>query len=144
MMMLPRRNFGLDLFDEMFQDPFFTSRIDTMKPSIMKTDIQEKDGKYIMDIDMPGIPKENIQIQLEDGYLTISANHDEQKEEKDEKGNYIYQERHTGQCSRTFYVGNAVTQEDIKANYKNGILQLNFPKKDTQQLENKTKYIAIE
>lgn len=140
MMLMPRNQFGLGLFDEIFKDPFFTNN----HRSIMNTDIQEKDGNYIMDIDLPGFQKENIQAQLENGYLTIQAKQNDCKEEKDEQGNYIYQERHTGQCCRTFYVGDTLKQEDIKAAYKDGILTLTFPKKDTAQLESKTRYIAIE
>lgn len=145
MMMMPRRNFGLDLFDEMFKDPFF-SRMTTSKqqPAMMKTDIQEKDGNYLMDIDLPGFSKENINAELQNGYMTITAKKDESNETKDEDGNYIHRERYTGSCSRTFYVGEGITEEDIKASFKDGILRLTLPKEEPKKLENQKRLIAIE
>ena len=140
MLLMPRDRFGFNLFDDMFNDPFFKK---AESPALMKTDIQKKDGKYILDMDLPGFGKENIKADLENGYLTITASRDESKEEKDEKGNLVHQERYTGQCSRSFYVGDNVKEEDIKAGYKDGILHLEFPKNETKQVEQK-KYIAIE
>lgn len=141
MLMLPRNNFGLHLFDEFFKDPFFG---DADSGVSMRTDIKELDGNYILDIDMPGFQKENIHAELDNGYLTISARKEESKDEKDEKGNYIHRERYTGQCQRSFYVGDAVKEEDIRAGYQDGILHLSFPKKDAKELEAQKKYIAIE
>lgn len=142
MMMIPRNSFGLNLFDEMFQDPFFHMQDSTS--NFMKTDIQEKDGNYLIDMDLPGFQKENIKAELKNGYLTISAEKTEAKDEKDTAGNYIHRERYQGQCRRSFYVGDAVKEEDIKAGYKDGILHLVFPKKDMAQIEPQKKYIAIE
>ena len=130
MTLVPRNNnLGVSLFDNMFddffKDPFFT-RNNSVK--VMKTDIQEKDDKYILDMDLPGYDKEDIKAQLKDGYLTISAQKNTSNDEKDEEGNYIRRERYCGKCSRSFYVGDSIKEEDIKANFNNGILQLSFPK----------------
>lgn len=138
-MMMPSKRFDLDLFDDMFKDAFFKNA----ELTTMKTDIKEKDGSYLLEIDLPGFNKDNIKASLEDGYLTISANVDENTDKKDEEGNYIYRERHTGKCSRTFYVGELVKEEDIKASYKDGILGLEFPKLEAKQIEKQKKYIAI-
>lgn len=143
MMMMPaRRNFGFDLFDEMFKDPFF-NRTDHQSP-MMKTDIKEKDGNFLMEMDLPGFAKEDIDAQLQDGYLTITAKKEESNDKKDEDGNYIHRERYTGSCSRSFYVGQTVTEEDIKASFKDGILRLAIPKEDPKKLENQKKLISIE
>lgn len=141
MMMMPRRNFGLDLFDEMFKDPFFSRG---ENKTIMKTDIQEKDGDYLMDIDLPGFAKEDINAELHDGYMTITAQKNESNETKDEEGNYIHRERYTGSCSRTFYVGDGVDEKDIKASFKDGILHLTIPKEEPKKLEDQKKLISIE
>ena len=145
MKLVPRNNnlgFSLfdNMFDDMFRDPFFTSSNTT---KLMKTDIQEKDDKYILDMDLPGYDKEDIKAQLKDGYLTISAQKNTSNDEKDEEGNYIRRERYCGKCSRSFYVGDSIKEEDIKANFNNGILQLSFPKEVVRKDEG-TKYITID
>ena len=145
MKLVPRNNnLGVSLFDNMFddffKDPFFT-RNNSVK--VMKTDIQEKDDKYILDMDLPGYDKEDIKAQLKDGYLTISAQKNTSNDEKDEEGNYIRRERYCGKCSRSFYVGDSIKEEDIKANFNNGILQLSFPKEVARKDEG-TKYITID
>ncbi|WP_297134819.1 Hsp20/alpha crystallin family protein [Terrisporobacter sp.] len=137
-------NFGGNLFDnmfdEMFRDPFSANkRVD----KVMITDIQEKDNQYILDMDLPGYEKEDIKAQLKDGYLTITAQKNEISEDKDEKGDYIRRERYSGKCSRSFYVGEGVKEEDIKASFNNGILQLTFPKQADKKEDN-TKYITID
>ena len=122
-MMIPRRNGnGLDVFDEVFMDPFFSEK----ENKIMKTDIKEKDGNYVLEVDVPGYNKENIQIELHEGYITVTATHNEEKEDKNSK--YLKRERFTGMCSRNYYVGENVKEEDVKANFKNGILTITFPK----------------
>ena len=98
-------------------------------------DIQEKDGKYLLEVDLPGYDKKDINVSLEDGYLTVSANTNKNVEEKDENKNYIRRERQFGSCSRSFYVGD-VNQEDISASYDNGILNISFPKAG-KQIESK-------
>ena len=145
MTLVPRNNnLGVSLFDNMFddffKDPFFT-RNNSVK--VMNTDIQEKDDKYILDMDLPGYDKEDIKAQLKDGYLTISAQKNTSNDEKDEDGNYIRRERYCGKCSRSFYVGDSIKEEDIKANFNNGILQLSFPKEVARKDEG-TKYITID
>lgn len=131
------------LFDEMFKDPFFTSPSWFDHSQMMKTDVQEKDGNYLIDMELPGYAKEDIQAELKEGYLTITANRNEKKEEKDENGNFIRRERFTGSCKRSFYVGNSVKQENIKAAFQDGILRLAIPK-ETVGIEEKKSYIAIE
>ena len=110
---------------------------------VMKTDVKETDAGYEVDIDLPGFKKDEISAKLEDGYLTISASKGLDKDEKNKEGKYIRKERYAGAMSRSFYVGGAVTEEDIKAKYEDGILRLSIPKKETKAVENK-KYIAIE
>ena len=137
MMMVPRRNSnGLDIFDDVFADPFFSEK----ENRIMRTDLKEKEGKYYLEIDIPGFDKEDIKIELQDGYLTISAEKDDEKEEKHVK--YLKRERFSGMCSRSYYVGDNVKEEDIKANFKNGILTVEFPKEQEKKIEEK-KYIPI-
>lgn len=109
----------------------------------MKTDVKETDSTYELDVDLPGFKKENISAQLEDGYLTITANKGLDKDEKDKDGKYIRQERYSGSCSRSFYVGEGVTQDEIHAKFEDGILKLSIPKKDAKAVEKKN-YISIE
>ena len=109
----------------------------------MKTDVKETDSGYEVDIDLPGFKKDEINVQLDNGYLSISAAKGLDKDEKDKVGKYIRKERYAGAMSRSFYVGDALTQEDIKAKYESGILRLSIPKKEAKQVE-ATKRIAIE
>ena len=109
----------------------------------MKTDVKETDSGYEVDIDLPGFKKDEINVQLDNGYLSISAAKGLDKEEKNKEGKYIRRERYAGAMSRSFYVGDALTQEDIKAKYESGILRLSIPKKEAKQVE-ATKRIAIE
>ena len=110
---------------------------------MMKTDIREQDNGYEVDIDQPGFKKDEINVELENGYLTVSAAKGLDKDEQDKKGKYIRRERYAGAMQRSFYVGDTLTQEDIKAKYDNGILSISIPKKDAQAVETK-KTIAIE
>lgn len=139
MMMIPRRRNDFDLFEDMFRDPFFTES----ESKTMKTDIREKGDKYLIDIDLPGYDKENIKISVEDGYLTVQATIDSNDEEK-EKGKFVRRERYMGTCSRSFYVGEDVKSEDIKATFKRGILRLEVPKKEDKKELPEKKYIEIE
>ncbi|MCI6552451.1 MAG: Hsp20/alpha crystallin family protein [Lachnospiraceae bacterium] len=113
---------------------------------IMKTDVQEFDTGYELDISLPGYKKEDIQAELKDGYLTISAETSQDSDEKDEKtGRYIRRERYYGSCSRSFYVGRDVKQEDVKARFEDGVLKLTIPKMDAKKPEiEQKKLIAIE
>ena len=138
MMMIPRRR-DFDLLDDMFGDVFFNEG----ESKLMKTDIKEKKDEYIIDIDLPGYEKEGIKLNIQDGYLTVHATVN--KEEKDEeKGKFVRKERYSGECSRSFYVGEAITQEDIKARFENGILKLFVPKKEEKPAVEEKKYITIE
>ncbi len=110
---------------------------------MMNTDVKEKENAYELDIELPGFKKEDVRAELKDGYLTISATQNTNRDEKDEKGSYIRRERYSGSCSRSFYVGEGVKQEDIHARFENGVLKLEVPKADKQKVEEK-KYIAIE
>ena len=109
----------------------------------MKTDVRETDSGYEVDIDLPGFKKDEINIQLDKGYLSISAAKGLDKDEQDKEGKYIRKERYAGSMSRSFYVGNAITQDDIKAKYESGILRLSVPKKAAEEIES-AKRIAIE
>ena len=117
MMLIPRRNYGLNLFDEFFNDPFFSGSTekgnDSKKLPIMRTDIMEKDGNYLMEIELPGFKKVDIKAELKDGYLTITAESSSSAENKDERGTVIHKERYTSSCKRSFFVGEQIRQEDI-------------------------------
>ena len=136
MMLVPRRNF--DLFDEFFDDGFFSKK----ERNLMKTDIRETKEKYIIDIDLPGFEKENINLSLNKGYLEISAKVDkEENQEEEEK--FVRKERFYGECSRSFYVGDDIKEEDIQAEFKNGILKIEVPKLDENESREETKQIEI-
>ena len=142
--------FGENLFDDFMDFPFdddFWGRKNPLygknAKRMMKTDIRETDGSYELDVDLPGFKKDEIQASLENGYLTISAAKGLDKDDKDKEGKYIRQERYAGAMSRSFYVGDEVTQDEIKAKYEDGILKLSIPKKDAQAVETK-KTISIE
>ena len=142
MMLLANRGFS-SLFDDMFNDPFFTRSYDGTSSQVMRTDIHEKDGNYLVEMELPGYAKEDIKADLKDGYLTITAHKNETKAEKDARGNCIHKERYTGTCNRRFYVGEDVTQEDIKAAFKDGVLTLQIPQ-EVQKQEEQPKLITIE
>ena len=147
--------FGENLFDDFFDDvPFFDNRAENQiekklygrhAHNVMKTDIKETDDNYELIVDLPGFKKDEIKVSLEDGYLTIEAAKglDEDGQEKT-TGKYIRQERYAGACQRSFYVGDNLTQEDIKGEFKHGILTLNVPKKEAKPAVETNKYIAIE
>lgn len=142
--------FGESLFDEFFNDDFLrseprsTRRYATPATSVMKTDIKETDNSFELDIDLPGYKKEDVNAELKDGYMTITAQKDSQNDEKDKEGNYIRRERFYGSCSRSFYVGKDITEEDIKARFEDGILKVSVPKKEAKEEVPQKKFIAIE
>ena len=111
--------------------------------NVMKTDIREMDDSYEVVIDLPGFKKDEIEVQLENGYLTISAAKGLDKDETDKQGKYLRQERYAGSMSRSFYVGEDITEEDIHGKFENGILKLDIPKVEAKKVEQK-KHIAIE
>ena len=152
--MLAPSIFGENLFDDFFGGfPFYDDR-DFRRAEkklygknaghLMKTDIRETDEGYEIVIDLPGFKKEEVKASLEDGYLTLSAAKGLDKSEEKKEGHYIRKERYEGACQRSFYVGPDVTEEDIKAEFKHGILTLTIPKVQPQKEVDTTKYIEIE
>ena len=137
MLLVPRRN-SFDLFDDFFEDDFFPRK----ERNLMKTDIKEKKDKFLVDIDLPGFEKENINISLENGYLNIEAKVDDKKENDDDE-KIVRKERFYGECSRSFYVGDQIKEEDIKAEFKNGILKIEVPKKEIEDKSKEVKQIPI-
>ena len=150
MALVPRKH---DFFDDFFTDPFdlgfFGTRpamqpVRKSTPTLMKTDIRETEDAFEIEIDLPGFKKENVHAEIENGYLTIQASTETETEDKDEKGTYLRKERFTGSCRRSFYVGEDVSEEDIKAKFDNGILSITVPKKQELPEPETKKLIAIE
>ena len=142
--------FGENLFDDFFSDPFGMMVPQGRDPlygkrgkNLMKTDVRETESSYELDIDLPGFKKDEIKVELDNGYLSISAAKGLDKDEEKKDGKYIRRERYAGAMNRTFYVGDNLTQQDIQAKFEDGILKISVPKKDVQQIE-QNKYIAIE
>ena len=142
-------NGNFDLMDRIFDDPWFGFDDREFKnmekklyghraKNVMNTDITESDTGYELTVDLPGFSKEDISLDLERGYLVITAAKGfEHGDENPEKGRYIRHERYAGSCTRSFYVGDEITHEDVKAKFSHGILQIDIPKKDVQQVEQK-------
>ncbi len=137
MMMIPRRN-SFDLWEDFFKDPFFN----TNESKVMRTDIKEDDNNYNIIIDLPGYEKEDIKVDIEDGYLNVTATMNNSKDESNKK--FVRRERYFGECSRSFYVGDVIKSEDIKASFKNGTLNLEIPKKEEIEQKDEKKYINID
>ena len=126
--------------DDFFRDDFF-DRKDRMNYNLMKTDIKEDDKSYLLEVDLPGYSKDDIKIDITDGYLTINAK--VEKEDKDESKTYVRRERFTGEVSRSFYVGENIKEDEVKASFKNGILTLEVPKLSLEDKKQDKKYIEI-
>ena len=127
----------VSLIDDMFKDAFYR------RPNpAMKTNISEKDGSYLFDIELPGFAKEDIKVELENGYLTVNAEKNENQEDKDEQGNLIRQERFSGKYVRSYYIGEEYNDQDISATYQDGELKLSLAAKTVEEIANK-KTIAI-
>ena len=142
--------FGENMFDDFFSDPFGMMVPQTQDAlygkhakNLMKTDIRETDTSYELDIDLPGFKKDEVSIDLKDGYLTISAAKGLDKDAEDKKGKYIRQERYAGACSRSFYVGWDVEPDEISAKFESGILQISVPK-ETRKPEVKSTSVSIQ
>ena len=142
--------FGENLFDEFLDNAFAMTPYGGHEPlygkhgkNLMKTDVRATDSTYELDVDLPGFKKDEIQLQLENGYLTISAAKGVDHDEQDKEGRYIRRERFAGQCSRSFYVGDGLEAKDVSARFEDGILRLTLPKAAPKQLP-KTTAIAIE
>ena len=140
--------FGENLFDDFFSDPFGMMVPQGRDPlygkhgkNLMKTDVRETENSYELDIDLPGFKKDEVNVELKNGYLTIQAAKGLDKEEQDKKGKYIRQERYAGACSRSFYVGD-VKPEEVSAKYEDGILKLTMPKQVKRE-QPKSSSIAI-
>ena len=126
--------------DDFFRDDFF-DRKDRMNFNLMKTDIREDENSYLLEVDLPGYSKDDIKIDITDGYLTINAK--VEKEDNEDKKNYVRRERFTGEVSRSFYVGDDIKEEEVKASFKNGILTLEVPKLSLEDKKKDKKYIEI-
>ena len=135
--------FGESLLDDFFDFPFENS-YRSGRSQLMRTDIKDTDQGYEVTMNLPGVKKEDVKAELKDGYLTISASSNNSRDEKDDNGRYIRRERYSGSCSRSFYVGDQVTEADIKANFENGTLTMMSPKKEVQPAVENKKYIALE
>ena len=145
--------FNDNLFDNFFDFPFYDDRAERQAEkklyghraaNLMKTDIKEKKDGYDLEMDLPGFKKDEVKVELNNGYLTVSAAKGLDEDDKDkETGKYIRRERYTGSCQRSFYVGEGVKQEDLKAAFNNGILTVAVPKEVQKPVEEK-QYITIE
>ena len=141
---------GGNLFDDFFDDSF--GMMNARSPlygkharNLMKTDIKEFDDKYEVEIDLPGFKKDEVQVELRDGYLVVSAEKGLDEDEQDKKtGKYLRRERYAGSCQRSFYVGKDITEEDIKAQFQHGMLTLFVPKKEAKPVVEEKKNITIE
>ena len=149
-MMMPRI-FGENLFDDFMNDFAFPAFPNVEKKlygkharNLMKTDVKDTDTGYEVDVDLAGFKKDEIQIELEKGFLTVTAAKGLDKDEKDKKDNYIRRERYAGSMSRSCYVGEHVTEDDIHPKYENGILSFTVPKEEAKAIEDKKHYISIE
>lgn len=147
--------FGEDMFDDFMRDfSFFDENAGNKiekklygrhAKNMMKTDIKEQEDGYELEMDLPGFTKDEITAELKDGYLTISASKGLDKDEQEkETGKYIRRERYAGACQRSFYVGEDVTEQDIKAEFKHGMLKLFVPKKEAKPAVETKKYVTIE
>ena len=143
--------FGENLFDELFDDDFPMIPMRSIRnplygknaKNLMKTDVRETDNTYELDVDLPGFKKDEVQLDLKDGYLTISAAKGLDKDQEDKKGKYIRQERYAGACSRSFFVGEGIEPRDVSAKFEDGILRVSLPKQVKKELP-RTSTIAIE
>ena len=145
--------FGKDLFDDFFDFPFYDDReTDKLEKklyghrgkNLMKTDVQETDNNYVMEMDLPGFSKDDVKVSLKDGYLTIKAEKGLNEEEKDKKtAKYIRRERYAGACERSFYVGD-INEADSKCEFKHGILKVTIPKEQPKKEIDTTKYIELD
>lgn len=145
MTMLTPKIFTDNVFDDWF-DPFGMmkemNRVDrklygkhTNREMLM--DVKDHEDHYEVEIDLPGFRKEDINIELNDGYMTVSASKGLDEDEKDHKGKIVRQERYSGMMSRSFYVGEGITNEEVHAKFENGVLKLDIPKKEYEKIAHK-------
>ena len=155
MMMVPYM-FNDAMLDDLFNDNWerdFNRAMRSAQPrgmfgkrsaNVMKTDVRETENGYDVFVDLPGFKKEDVKLELKNGYLTIEANRSEDLDEKNSEGRYIRQERCTGSCARSFYVGESLKPEDVTAKFENGILELHLPKADAKKLPENNNLIEIQ
>lgn len=145
--------FGESFLDDFFRFPEWNfegerrvpTRAAVRREGLMRTDVKETDGAYELSIDLPGFEKGQVKAALENGYLTVSAERNEENDEKDkETGKYIRRERYIGSMSRSFYVGDHLNKEDLKAEFANGVLKITVPKKEAIPQKEEEKYLSIE
>ena len=147
-MLLPAKR-TRNLIDGLMLDPFETfldnaTALAKPAPTLMKTDIKETDAGYELTIDLPGFKKDDVTAELKDGYLSVSASTNSESEQKDEQGTFVRKERFSGKCSRSFYVGEDISEDDIKAKFEDGLLKIAVPKKEHPEEEETKKVISIE
>lgn len=140
------------LFPSIFSDGFFNDDDEwnrrffsepMARASVMKTDVKENDKDYELSIELPGFSKDDVKAELSDGFLTVTASKKEDNDKKDDNGKYIRRERYQGTCSRSFYVGKEMTQDDVHAKFEDGVLKITVPKKDEKEVE-ENRRISIE
>lgn len=145
--------FGKDMFDDFFGFPFYDDKdfkkmekklYGHREKNLMKTDVKENGNGYELEMDLPGFKKEEVKVSLDNGYLTVSAAKASTEQEEKEHGKYIRRERCYGSCQRSFYIGDDIRQEDIKGEFKHGILKLSSPKQEPKPAVEEKKYITIE
>jgi HSP20 family molecular chaperone IbpA len=137
--------FGETLLDDFWGFPMKDNYMRTANTNgLMQTDVEEKDNGYEITMNLPGFKKEDVKGEIKDGYLTVTASTNTNNDEKDKDGKFIRRERYSGTCSRSFYVGEDVTENDIKAKFKDGVLKVTVPKKEAKPAVEESKYIAIE
>lgn len=137
---------GDSFLDDFFGYPerTYAAPKQTQMNGFMQADVAESEDAYTVEMNLPGVKKENVKIELKDGYLIVNASTKREVTEEDKKTKYIRKERYSGSGSRTFYVGKDLTQEDIKAKFEDGVLKLTVPKVEKKPEEPKSKYITIE
>ena len=136
--------YAKDLFDDVFEPFYRQNKTAFNSNGLMKTDVKETDDGYELSIDLPGVSKDDLKAEVKDGYMTVSVTKKENNDEKDKKGKFIRRERFYGSYSRSFYVGDDVTESDIKAKFENGVLEISVPKKETQPKVEENHYVQIE
>ncbi len=135
--------FDNSTWDNFFGDDFFRAPAGNAIRT-MRTDVKKADGKYELDVELPGFKKEDVTLSLENGYLKISATQNTEDGEKDDDGKWVRRERYTGSAERSFYVGDQLTEEDVQARFEDGILKISIPDEEAQKRVPEKKFISIE
>lgn len=138
------RGLGFDFIDDFLDDRFTAAPSAKSAPTVMRTDIRDDGTNYILDMEVPGYKKEDLKIELKDGNLTVTASPDEKADGREAGGKLIHRERYRGSCKRSFYIGEDLRQDDIRASFENGVLSLRFPKEAPKPVEEAPRYIQID